>query len=97
MPSRIESSNKKVEPEDALSSMAAAVVAAPVMSQTSQAQMVYEPLTENNKENQADTQAKLMRIHKIKTVFASIIQVAVCRTLKIGKHMMMKIRTLIMW
>lgn len=59
LPSRVESSNKKVEPEDALSSMAAAVAAAPVMSQTSHAQMVDKPLKEDNKVNQANTQAKI--------------------------------------
>lgn len=59
LPSRVEGLNKKVEPEDALSSMAAAVAAAPVMSQTSHAQMVDEPLKEDNKVNQANTQAKI--------------------------------------
>ena len=59
LPSRIESSNKKVEPEDALSSMAAAVAAAPVMSQTSHAQVVDEPLKEENKANQANMQANI--------------------------------------
>ncbi|OAV24830.1 cell division protein ZipA C-terminal FtsZ-binding domain-containing protein [Moraxella catarrhalis] len=59
LPSRVESSNKKVEPEDALSSMAAAVAAAPVMSQTSHAQMVDKPLKEDNKVNQANTQARI--------------------------------------
>lgn len=57
--SRVEGLNKKVEPEDALSSMAAAVAAAPVMSQTSHAQMVDKPLKEDNKVNQANTQAKI--------------------------------------
>lgn len=59
LPSRVESLNKKVEPEDALSSMAAAVAAAPVMSQTSHAQVVDEPLKEENKANQTNTQAKI--------------------------------------
>lgn len=59
LPSRVEGLNKKVEPEDALSSMAAAVAAAPVMSQTSHAQVVDEPLKEENKANQTNTQANI--------------------------------------
>ncbi|MPX18440.1 cell division protein ZipA [Moraxella catarrhalis] len=58
LPSRVEGLNKKVEPEDALSSMAAAVAAAPVMSQTSHAQVVDEPL-KDNKANQTNTQANI--------------------------------------
>ncbi|WP_114801074.1 cell division protein ZipA C-terminal FtsZ-binding domain-containing protein [Moraxella canis] len=44
--------------EDALSSMAAAVAAAPVMTQTPQAKAAYQPVTEDDKQDQADAQAQ---------------------------------------
>ena len=77
--------------------MAAAVVAAPVMSQTSQAQMVYEPLTENNKENQADTQAKIDENSQNQDSVRVNNPSGGLSHAQDWQHMMMKIRTLIMW